>query len=173
VAARGNVKVLRAMSTASTRKGGQERHVLIHHHADGRVSWRALAACMATLLTTPVDLTDDQKLAAYEHLAEHYRAIGVVPPAAGRKAPAEAYDLAIEGRMAHIDTAGNAWVYARALNPASAVAMPVFTRVDSNRSRTFHVPRFGLSNPSSWGRAIPNGRPAEPGSLSEVARLMI
>jgi hypothetical protein len=134
---------------------GQPRYWLIHHHANGAVSWRALAASMAQLCTRPVDLTRDQKDAAYEHLAAHYRELGIAPPPPGGQSPDRAYDLALLGRQAWLDSSGNAWLYVDKQvteQDGRTIAYPIFENIETGARQIMHVPLLGrLTDHEYWG----------------------
>ncbi len=47
----------RAMAAITVSSGESTRHMMIHHHADSRLSYPALAAAMGRLLTKPINCT--------------------------------------------------------------------------------------------------------------------
>jgi len=51
---------------------------LPHHHADGTLSWRGVAAAMGRLSQT--DISDEDKAGVYRHLTAHYRQLGKDEP---------------------------------------------------------------------------------------------
>lgn len=142
-----------AMTALTIDLGESKRFLLPHHHADGHLSWRALATQMARLLTEPMNLTPEQCTAAYEHIAEHYRALGIEPPEAGAKTPEQAYDLALEGRMAHLDEQGNAWLFVEPVARGGAF-LPGFVRCDDSKSLLVGAaPEMGrLTDHRKWGQ---------------------
>ena len=151
--AAGNDKVREAMAAITVRKGEAATFMLIHHHADSPVNWRALATSMGRILTKSMPLDAAQLDAVYEHLAEHYREAGVEPPPPGAKTPDQAYDLALEGRIALVDAAGYAWLFLEAVE-RDGKQIPSFQRVDDPKvMRLFTPPAAGrLTDHRKWGQ---------------------
>ena len=146
-------EIRRSMAAVTVSRGSTTEGHFVHHHADGRINWRALASCMARLLTKPTDLTAEQNDEVYEHLADHYRHLGVEVPEAGAKSEDQAYDLALEGRVAHVDENDYAWIFSRVVI-SSGVAVPEFTRADDpSITKLFAPPSAGrLTDSGLWGK---------------------
>lgn len=151
------------MAALSNMRDSQVRHWLIHHHADGAVSWRALAACMARLCARPMDLTAAERQAAYDHLADHYAELGIVPPPLEQQSPGRAYDMALMGRQGWLDSTGNAWMYVEKRMEGER-AVPIFEHVETANRQALHTPLIGrLTDHEFWGSrslAEPQGQEA-------------
>jgi hypothetical protein len=141
--------------------------MLVHHHCDGRLSWRGLAEAMARLLCEPINLDAAEKDAIYRHLAEHYEQLGIAAPDPGAKTPDAAYELAVEGRIALVDAADYAWLYDDAEEVEGRKA-PRFARCDEPATlRVGHFPPVGrCTDPRMWGKRSV-GRPPRDESLLE------
>jgi hypothetical protein len=142
-----------AMSAIVLRDGAKVSYEFPHHHADGRLSWRMLATQMARLLTQPLRLTKEQLDETYRHLAEHYEELGVAAPEPGAKTAEQAYDLALQGRTAHLDAAGYAWMFVEAVERNGA-KLPGFVRVDDDSATKLGaLPKPGrLTDARQWGQ---------------------
>jgi hypothetical protein len=142
-----------AMSALVVRNGEKVSYEFPHHHADGRINWKMLAGQMARLLTLPLPLTPEQQDAAYDHLAEHYRELGVVVPEPGAKTADQAYDLALQGRMARLDKAGYAWLFVEAVEK-DGTHYPGFVRIDDDAVTMIGtLPKPGrLTDSRAWGQ---------------------
>ena len=153
----GSGEILDSMAALTTQIEGQARRWFIHHRADGTISWPALATSMARLCTRAVDLSREERDTVFNHLAEHYRELGIEPPSPGEKSPGEAYDLALLGRIAHIDESDNVWLFAKA-ETVDGRAWPLFRATDSNHLAAFAIPTIGrLQNHQLWGsRSVPD-----------------
>lgn len=141
------------MAAVCVDRRGTTEAMLLHHHADSRLSSRALLVCMARLLTQPLDMTAEQKDAAYEHLAAHFRQLDIAPPEAGGKTAEQAYDLALEGRIAHIDAAGYGWHFVEAVEHEGR-HFAGFERIDDPQARqVLPPPGIGrLTDHRHWGK---------------------
>lgn len=163
---------VRAAMAAITIDGrdGSTVPVAVHHHADGRLSWRALAFAMTRLLTQPANLTREQKDQIYQHLAEHYRQLDIAPPEPGAKTPEQAYDLALDGRLALIDSAGYGWLYVEPVQKSGRL-VPGFQRIDDPKAlRLGHVPGVGrLNDHRHWGKRSVGELPRDEALLQELA----
>ncbi len=160
-----------AMVALVVRNGLDASYVMPHHHADGRLNWKAIAASMGRLLSTPIELTAEQADAVYEHLAEHYRELGIDVPEAGAKTADQAYDLALQGRMAHIDKAGYAWLFVEAVENGG-VQHPGFVRCDDDAATLIGPqPATGrLTDHRAWGQRREVVVPRDERLLDELVR---
>jgi len=142
-----------AMAALVVTKGENTRNMMIHHHADSRLSWPAVAASMGRLLTKAINCTGEQCDAIYDHLAEHYREIGVEVPEAGAKSGDQATDLALEGRIALIDESDYAWIFSRHI-VHEGESYGEFVRIDDRTITKMVKPSAytRVPDPTTWGR---------------------
>lgn len=167
-----NEEVRKAMACLTVQRGSSVQYEFVHHHADGRISWRMLATQMARLLTESINLTAEQLDSAYEHLAEHYRELGVEVPEGGARTPDQAYDLALQGRIAHID-GGYGWLFVEPVEKSGEVIAAGFQRVDDLESlREFPLPQPGrLTDHRLWGKRRHVDISGNEATLAEIVRL--
>ena len=135
------------------RNGSSVTYEFPYRHVDGRINWRMLAAQMARLLSGAVKLTADQLDAAYDAMAGDYRKLGVAVPEPTAKTPDQAYDLALQGRIAHVDKQGRAWVFVETIE-RDGKHYPGFVRVDDdNATLVGPLPQPGrLTDHRQWGQ---------------------
>lgn len=152
---------------------GEKRHaMLIHHHADGRVNWRALASCMTRLLTEPVNMTNDEKQEAYKHLRAHFMAVGVPCPDPTKMTPDEAYDFALEGRGTwRVD--GYDWMFVEPVSRDGKIVGAGFQRIDDPTSlKVGPVPELGrLTDSRYWGKREAGRRALDDATVGQFASL--
>lgn len=142
-----------AMCGLAIRNGANVTYEFPYRHADGRINWRMLAAQMARLLSGAVQLTAEQLDAAYDAMKFEYLTLGIAVPEAGAKTPDQAYDLALQGRIAHIDKAGYAWMFVEAVE-RDGKHYPGFVRVDDDKTTLVGpLPQPGrLTDHRQWGQ---------------------
>ena len=162
-----NPDALPLMSAASVELQGQRVFVFVHHRAaDGALSVTALQACMRELIGEANDLSREALGEAYDHLAEHMRAVGIVPPEARPHTPGECYDLALRGIVTHY-TGGQHYVFDRAEERELQGVkhfLPIFRSIETGAELAFQPPNVGrLTDHNLWGRRdlpAPSGQEA-------------
>jgi hypothetical protein len=141
-----------------------DRHLLIHHHrySPDHPNVFALLACMTRLLTDAgLDIPDELRDEAYEHLATHYLELGIEPPEPGSMDEDRAYELAVEGRLAHIDDEGQAWIFAEPAEDEGCV-VPGFVSVDGRALKLCMAPTWQpMDDPEYWGNPVRAVKAAE------------
>jgi hypothetical protein len=147
--------------------GGE--HLLLHHDRRGIVNWTGLRISMSRLLQEALPLTDRDRDEVYDHLSEHYRQLGVLPPEPGGMHEDRAYELALEGRLALLDDEGNAWMFAESVEDEGRT-VPRFMDVgESGRTMLCMPLNYGPMADHRWW-----GIPRMVESTSErCARLMM
>lgn len=152
---------IRAMAALVVEEQGETpmRALFVHHHADGDVSYPALAVNMTRLLMENDELTGEQKDAIYDHLAAHYREAGIEPPPGGYATPDEVFGMALEGRTAYVDEAGYGWMFAEAVEREGRT-FPGFIRVDDPKAKLILEPPADgpHADHRGWGKRKPLAR---------------
>jgi phage head maturation protease len=108
-----------------------------HHRANGTVSESGLFACMGRLLTEGADdtLTAEDRDVIYDHLASHYRELGLDVPDAGIYTRAETFGLALNGEIAYIDEHDDAYRFVEVVGNDAG-----FVRVADGQMALFPIP---------------------------------
>jgi len=164
-------EALPLMAGLTVLSGASQIRLWVHHRAaDGAVSWPALAASMADLIGRAHDLTPEQIGEGYDHLAAHYRELGIDPPEARPHTEGECYDLALAGRCALLD-GDTELMYSRS-ETIDGVVVPVFRDIATGAEVAFAPPADGRFTDSAlWGqRQLPQKPVGLEAVLERLAR---
>ena len=153
------------MAALTVLSGASEIRLWVHHRAaDGAVSWPALAASMADMIGRSHDLTPEQLGEAYDHLAGHYRELGIEAPEPRPHTEGELYDLALAGRVALLD-GDDEFMFARS-EDAGGIVVPVFRNIATGVEVAFAPPVEGRFTDSKlWGQ---RQLPVKPAGLEAI-----
>ena len=151
-----NPAALPLMAAASIEIRGQVVRFFVHHRsADGALSVTGLMASMRELIGDTHDMTREALGEAYDHLAEHYKELGIECPEARPHTPGECYDLALRGIITHCH-AGQHFLFDRAesrnINGQTEM-LPIFRSIETGQETAFQPPGIGrLTDHNLWGR---------------------
>ncbi len=151
-----NPEALPLMAAATAEVNGQPVRFFVHHRAaDGALSVTGLMASMRELIGESHNLTREALGEAYDHLAAHYKELGIACPEARPHTPGECYDLALRGVVTHYH-GGHHYLFDRAeqrdINGGKHF-LPIFRSIETGTELAFQPPAIGrLENHELWGR---------------------
>ena len=151
-----NPQALPLMAAASVEVAGQRVFFFVHHRgANGAISVPALLASMRDLIGESHNISREELGAAYDHLAAHYKELGIAPPEPKPHTPAQCYDLALRGVVTHAVGARH-FIFDKAEErelDGKKHLLPVFRDIQTGELMAFQPPNTGrLTDSRMWGR---------------------